>query len=362
MTLPHVGTPEARATDAGIFALFDGSQEIVMAMLAASQDCIKVLSLEGVLEFMSYGGMCAMEIPDYGMVAGKFWWDLWPVETRDVLKAAVASAAKGTPVRLTAFCPTAGGTDRWWEVTVAPVPDKHGDVTRVLSISRDVTEIVKHTKELEEQKSELEEALETSKLLRREVDHRVKNSLGLVSSLLRLQSRRAPADAKAALEVAAGRVNTIGRVHDMLHRLENVRMVDVGQYLNDLCVEVCRSLRAAGQAETEIKTIPLKVDPSTAISIGLAVTEIVTNSIRHGQMPTDGRISLNLEDDGDTIHLTVADNGKGLPEGFDLEAGGGVGMQVVRSMVSQMEGKITAMRSDNGGARFDISFPRPSAA
>ena len=326
----------------------DDSSELVLSLLSSSPDCVKLLSTDGKLDFMSYAGLCAMEIPDFDAISGRNWWDLWPDAEQDRLREAVAAAQEGESRRFTAFCPTAMGNPRWWDVSVTPVLGRDGNVSRVLSVSRDVTEMMARQKELEL-------ALETGDLLRREVDHRIKNSLGIVSSLLRMQARRAPEEAREALQQASARVQTIAQVHDRLHRFDGIREIDLGDYLPALCDDLGKSLQDGG-LRTRHQIANLLVKPEVSVALGLVVAELVANAILHSGMTADSPLDVTLAVEGDRAVLQLADSGKGLPDDFAPEQSRGVGMQVIRSMIAQIDGEMDWFNRPEGGAAFRVRF------
>lgn len=123
------------------------SKTLQQSVLDHSMDCIKVLSVDGTLEFMNDPGCHAMEI-SLSSVEGKRWTNLWPVAGRQAAQAAVAEAAEGTAARFTGYCPTAKGKPKWWDVIISPILDDEGKVVKLLSISRDVTALREKSDEL----------------------------------------------------------------------------------------------------------------------------------------------------------------------------------------------------------------------
>jgi PAS domain S-box-containing protein len=110
-------------------------------LLEASPDCIKILSVDGRLQFMNRNGRCLMEIDDFDQISSAHWPDLWPREYRDTIEQAIATARSGGVVRLSAPCPTAKGTPKWWDVFVSPIRDETGAIVSIMSTSRDVTHL-----------------------------------------------------------------------------------------------------------------------------------------------------------------------------------------------------------------------------
>jgi diguanylate cyclase (GGDEF)-like protein/PAS domain S-box-containing protein len=115
------------------------SEALSRSMLEASADCIKLLSLGGLIEFMNEPGMRAMEIDDFATIEGKPWCSLWPGEGKAEAVEAVRQASLGETGRFNAFRPTAHGAYRWWDVVVTPILGNHGKVKQLLAISRDTT-------------------------------------------------------------------------------------------------------------------------------------------------------------------------------------------------------------------------------
>ena len=117
------------------------SEEFNRSVMDGTADCVKVLDVAGQLVHMNTPGLCAMEIDDFGSVRGQRWQALWPAQAQGDIERAMGKALGGEVSSFQAFCPTAKGTPKWWEVTVSPVRDRErGQVVRLLSISRDITE------------------------------------------------------------------------------------------------------------------------------------------------------------------------------------------------------------------------------
>lgn len=120
-------------------AQLKSSERLYRSVLEASTDCIKIIGLDGRLELMNTPGLCAMEIESFAAIEGVIWVDLWPAESRRLVQAALTDAAAGRSARFSAFCPTVKGAPKWWDVVVSPMLDENGSVTKLLSISRDIT-------------------------------------------------------------------------------------------------------------------------------------------------------------------------------------------------------------------------------
>ncbi|WP_232343377.1 PAS domain-containing protein [Novosphingopyxis sp. YJ-S2-01] len=131
-------SPEAVAiTIAGSVGL--SGNDLAVGLLEKSKDCVKLLSIDGHLDFMNCNGLLALEIDDTADVIGRLWWDLWPEPSRPFVEARFRIAAQGGEAEFEADCPTAKGALRRWSVNLRPLCAASGQVVSVLCTSRDVT-------------------------------------------------------------------------------------------------------------------------------------------------------------------------------------------------------------------------------
>jgi two-component sensor histidine kinase len=201
----------------------------------------------------------------------------------------------------------------------------------------------------------LNEALEHQQVLVKEINHRVKNSLQLVSSMLNLQAGGDPVAAER-LQDASSRIAAIARAHDRLYRSPQIENIDLGGYL----IEVCRDLNEV-MPHCEVECVaPDTIYMSTdrAIRVALLVTELVTNSAKHAYPDGQpGRIWVNLaRGDRETAHISVRDEGEGLPPAFDMGRGGGLGMRLAMALAQQTDAVFRANRLGKG-TEFLIEMP-----
>ena len=130
----------------------------LLGLLDASSDCIKIIDLAGRVAFMNADGLCAMHIDSPADILGKCWSDLWPADTQGLVEDSIDAALDGESMRFEAFCPTASGQPRWWDVSVSPM-QVDGATRAILSISRDISDRV-----LREQRAEERERAAIRKL------------------------------------------------------------------------------------------------------------------------------------------------------------------------------------------------------
>lgn len=193
----------------------------------------------------------------------------------------------------------------------------------------------------------------------REMNHRVSNSLQLVSSLLHIQGRGLPAAVSEQFDIAAGRIAAIGRVHRRLYQTDQVAIVEFKQFLSDTCEEIANSLAIESQGRTivvEADSADLATD--RAISLALIVNELITNAMKHAFPDAKrGTITISFRVTADGYELAVADDGVGVPSGFDANAAHGLGMRLSMSLAQQIGGNLQTGPGVGGrGTRASLRF------
>ena len=202
-----------------------------------------------------------------------------------------------------------------------------------------------------------DELIQDQQLASKESDHRLLNCLQIVVSMLSLQSRASKnGEVTAQLAAAADRIATIGCMHRRLHSCDGVQTVAFRQFLDDLCRDFSAMVSSGPSPERAITVegIELKLPSATAIPLGFIVNELITNAIKYGK----GRITVWLEANPEKGYaLSVSNDGRSLPQGFDVAARKGVGMTIVRSFVAQIGGALQVGRGNNNeGTRFTVLF------
>ena len=202
-----------------------------------------------------------------------------------------------------------------------------------------------------------DELIQQQAVLSKESDHRLLNGVQMIVSLLSMQSRAsANGEAASQLAVAANRVATIGRVHRRLHCCDGARIVAFKRYLEDFCRDFSPMLFSEECPEQVIvvEGIEIKLASVTAVPLGFVVNELIMNAAKYGK----GRITVRLEPNpGKGYALSVSNDGRVLPEGFDPSACKGLGMKIIRSLDERIGGELHVSRGDNNqGTRFTVLF------
>ncbi|MFQ6091846.1 MAG: histidine kinase dimerization/phosphoacceptor domain -containing protein [bacterium] len=224
--------------------------------------------------------------------------------------------------------------------------------------SRLEKEVNERTKELRLSKERLRASLGEKEVLLKEIHHRVKNNLQVISSLLNLQSDHIKdKQIRELFKDSQDRVHSMALIHETLYRSNDLTRIDFGEYVRDLTGYLFRSYRV------DPKLIGLKIDAEnvfldtgTVISCGLIINELVANALKHAFPDGNkGKIIVDLHPNKTKqLTLTVRDNGVGFPEELDFRNTDSLGLQLVNMLVEQLEGNIELQKK--GGTKFMITF------
>jgi two-component sensor histidine kinase len=217
-----------------------------------------------------------------------------------------------------------------------------------LVLIRDVTELRRRERELMTKDATI-----------REIHHRVKNNLQTVAALLRLQARRLQVpEGREALEEAVRRVGSIAIVHETLSHAPE-EFVDFDE-IADRVIAMAGEVSAAEVAVMPKRIGGFGVLPSLiATPVAMALTELLQNALQHGRPK---RLEVLVEPTADRLHVTVWDDGRGLPAGFDLDSSTSLGLQIVRTLVEgELSGRLSVQPRLEGGTVVTLSIPLPAA-
>ncbi|HML05762.1 MAG TPA: PAS domain S-box protein, partial [Methanobacterium sp.] len=243
--------------------------------------------------------------------------------------------------------------------------DENREVIGVFAAARDITEV----KNAEES---IKTSLKEKEILLREIHHRVKNNLQIISSLLSLQSNYIDDD--ESFEVfteSQNRVKSMAMIHEKLYKSESIAKIDFGDYVNDLTENLIFNYKISpNMIKLNKKFDDVFFDINTAIPCGLIINELVTNCLKHAfpwfksskslKESSENlefgkyKIDIELKQEGNDYSLTVADNGVGFPTEINFRETDSLGLQLVNNLVEQLDGTVN-LESSNG-TTFRIKF------
>lgn len=213
-------------------------------------------------------------------------------------------------------------------------------------------------------------SLSEKETLLREIHHRVKNNLQIISSLMMLQSDQMPSEAaRKLLEESVFRVRSMALIHQQLYGVESLERIDFGDYAPTLAQSLRGSLAPNARLRVDVEWLEITVE--TALPLGLILNELLTNAFKYGLYePKTGdahtarrtgehyHVIIEVVVVDENIRMTVADAGNGLPEGFDLKRLTSLGLKLVQTLSDQLRGRLEY--DFDRGSRFVVTCPLPS--
>lgn len=228
-----------------------------------------------------------------------------------------------------------------------------------VSVQLKKTKAQKHLVEIKNKRIEtrneiINQSLSEKDLLIKEVHHRVKNNLQIISSLLKLQSGKSTNDEiRNSLAEAQDRINSMALLHQLLYRNNQVSSLMFNEYLSNLIEQISGSFNK--KIRIDYHLIELELDLDTAIPLGLITNELVSNAFKHAFNGNEGVITIELSKlVKNTYQLRIADNGQGFPANFDLQSVDSLGLDIVCILSEQINAELKIYNAD--GAKFEIIF------
>ena len=298
---------------------------MLAAILDQSADCIKVIGSEGTVDYMNRNGQCAMEVDDFCAIAGLKWSTLWPAESQPLIESAMETARSGGVARFEAFCPTAKGTPRWWDVSVSPLRRAGGQVDGYIATSRDITDRVNQNR--------LRDAVSD------EMRHRLRNNYVVVGSLLSAYARGKPEHEGFAREMtrrltSLGIAQTMKSEHGADCTLAGLVPALLEPYATPDCPLVIGQLPDAPLAQGAVD------------ALALVLGELACNSTKHGALGTVGRVDLTSTLVQRTLRLVWSERSSRTIERRHRE--GGQGLRLMNRVLASQGGGIELAWSENG--------------
>ena len=267
------------------------------------------------------------------------------------LKEYGRAAKEGHPYRFEAFF---APLNRYFHISVVSAGPG-----RFSTVFEDITERKLSESQLRKSMEKLQHSVREKEALLREIHHRVKNNLQVISSLLSLESARIDnPGTKMTLREMQNRIRSMALLHETIYSSENLAKIDLSVYFERLCRHLIHSLLAHPEfIQLEFQIAPVFLDVSQAVPCGLFVNELVSNSLKHA-FPNDRPGVIHVEvtslNEGSCLCVCVADNGIGLPEDFEQKRSHSLGLQLVSDLAGQLGGKLEI--TSNPGASFAVTF------
>lgn len=239
----------------------------------------------------------------------------------------------------------------WFDVFMNPIYDGEGKVSEVSMVAHDISEKKKSS-------IAIEESLHEKEVLLKEIHHRVKNNLQVISSILNLQSSFVE-DEKTLeiLQESRNRIRSMAIIHENLYRTEDFSSINFSDYLENLTNNLISSYRINQKVVLSVKLQDVELVLDQAIPCGLLVNEIISNSLKYAwEEGTAGTIFIELFEENNIVNLIIGDDGVGLPKELQEMNSDTLGLQLVMTLVEQLDGVISANIKE--GTKYLIKFAK----
>lgn len=246
------------------------------------------------------------------------------------------------------------GSHFWGRWITEPIRDEMGTFRGAARIIRDETERAQAEAKIQASLAEKEELL-------KEVHHRVKNNLQVITSLLNMQARQIEnPEVLSQFAEARNRVFSIAAIHELLYRSVSFSCIDLAAYARQLAPDLVRFYNAQSRIQVSVTGDGVALELERAVPYGLLLNELISNACKHAFPGTQtGNIIVSFERDDGYIELTVSDDGQGLPRGFDYDRASSLGLKLVRSLARQLRG--SSELQSGGGTTVRVRFPEPAS-
>ena len=232
-------------------------------------------------------------------------------------------------------------------------PLQHG----VLKIKCSLTSIIRDVTERKKTEKLLQNSLNEKEMLLKEIYHRVKNNLMIISSLLNLQSRYIKdEESKNIFKESQNRARSMALIHERLYQSTDLKRIDFGEYIRTLANDLYNTYVLDKNLITlNINVDDVKLDINTSIPLGLIVNELITNSLKHAfPHGKSGEINIQFHTLEDKYLLEVKDNGIGFPKEINYQNTNSLGLRLINSLTEQIDGEIQF--NNKSGTSFKIIF------
>lgn len=236
------------------------------------------------------------------------------------------------------------------DVYLSPVFNEIGEVEEISGIAHNVTQ--KRIVEIE-----LKKSLQEKEILLQEVHHRVKNNMQVISSILNLQSSFVQdKNVLAVLKESQNRIAAMASIHERLYKTKNFSEINFTNYVKDLAETILNTYELSNTSVEMVFSLDeILLSLDTAIPCGLIINELLSNCLKYAFVNKDyGKIDLELYRQNELISISLKDNGVGLPENLSVSETNTLGLQLVNTLVQQIEGNLIIERK--GGTKFTITF------
>ncbi|PCI97763.1 MAG: hypothetical protein COB15_07070 [Flavobacteriales bacterium] len=314
--------------------------------LENSPVCTKVVDPNFNLQYMSRAGIEALNIKDVNLFYGKsFPLDFYPEEFRKTMFEKLQDSKDTGEVRVhEGMIKTDDDKELWFESTISPIYDKQGKLDYFMVVSMEISERIKAN---------------AKDLLLKEIHHRIKNNLQIVSSLLSLQVTEIDnPEFKRIIENSKQRISAISLVHEKMYDSDVSGEIFVKPYIEDLVSNISSTyIDENNTFDQDIKIDNFKLDMDVLVPCSLILNEILTNIFKYGfKSNPNPSLRIHVNKKGNEISMIIADNGAGIIKKEDNKKRLSLGMKLIKALAIQINANIHIDSSVNKGVCYTIKF------
>lgn len=358
----------AEAMQEQLIASLQESERKFRSLYEATSDAVMLLDEEGFLFDCNRATLAMFRCPTKEELCGKHPKDMSPPfqpndgDTESLVTIQIAIAIETGNARFEWVHRRLDGTEFPAEVLLTAmefgrVPNNNSN--KIIGGTKVLQAVVRDITERKRDEEQIKASLAEKEVLLKEIHHRVKNNLQVISSLLRLQSRYIQdGTVMEMLKESQNRVRSMALVHEQLYQSQDLSRIDFAEYIHNLASNLFQAYQVnAKGVKLNLKLAPAFLNIDTAVPCGLIINELVSNSLKYAFKDRNfGELTIKFErDDRDLFLLTVSDNGRGFPENLDYKNSGSLGLRLVCSLARQLRGNIELLPGT--GTVFQISFP-----
>jgi two-component system, chemotaxis family, CheB/CheR fusion protein len=246
----------------------------------------------------------------------------------------------------------------WIDTTIVPFLDEDGVPYQFVSLRNDISKQVEEAIRLADMESQIRQSLKEKEVLLAEIHHRVKNNLAVVSSMLQLQMMEEPSeDVRKKLYDSIFRISAIATIHEDLYKSQDFSEISFARVIEKLVNSVSNLLQGEKSIEIFYEMEDFRLPMNQAIPSALILNEVITNIFKHAfSERNSGRVSVLATQSEAGILIKVHDDGVGLPVNYDASKADSLGMQLIRTLTDQLQGKNIYMRGTENGTVFELKF------
>lgn len=329
-----------------------GSEEKYRNLVEASHDLVWRIDPEGKFDFINNASKSILGYEPMELIGKSFVPYINPQRKEDTIQIHNNVMNGDIYENFSLEMVTSNGELRHLSAKAYPIIGDSGEILGCSGTATDITHIKNY-------QSQLEESLAEKEILIKEIHHRVKNNLAVISGLFVLQSMHVEdEETLTILQESQSRIKSIATIHEKLYQNHVFSSIEMKNYLEDIIIDISDTYQREGkEIEIQVEGDKVSLNVNQAVPFGILANELIVNAYKYAfKNQNKGKITLRLERQKNILKFSVRDNGNGLPAEFDIDKLSSLGMTLVRTLATQLDAKLVWDSSEGNGTTFMITF------